>query len=192
MTAVLAGFALFPALPFSFISEGSIQSEPVLNIKNAGTPSKQEQVSFGLPLHLRIPKINVDAAIERVGLTPEGAMDISESLDDVAWYKNGPRPGENGSAVIAGHYGERSGKIAVFNDLYKLSKGDQLSIKDSKGVIISFVVRKIKIYDPNADASDVFFSSDRRSHLNLVTCAGVWNEDSKTFSNRLVVFTDKK
>ena len=28
------------------------------------------------------------------------------------------------------------------------------------------------------------------NHLNLITCDGEWNEDQKTFSKRLVVFSD--
>lgn len=72
----------------------------------------------------------------------------------------------------------------------KLRKGDKLSIKDDKGTIITFVVRESKTYYPNADASDVFYSSDGKSHLNLVTC--IYDTVSRTYPKRLVVFTDKE
>ena len=44
-------------------------------------------------------------AVEDVGLTPGGAMDVPKGPSDVAWFDLGPRPGEVGSAVIAGHEG---------------------------------------------------------------------------------------
>ncbi|MEX1061911.1 MAG: class F sortase, partial [Patescibacteria group bacterium] len=151
-----------------------------------------EQTSSGLPIRLKIPRIKVDAAVESVGRTPEGAMAILESLDDVAWFRFGSRPGEVGNAVIAGHYGWRNGKTAVFDKLYKLSKGDEISVEDKHGVVTTFVVREIRKYDPEADASDVFESNNGTAHLNLITCAGEWNEATQTFSKRLVVFADKK
>lgn len=196
---VLSGFALSLAFIFYLIPKGSVQGVSALPIENSVAPPEQRQVclpavqpGFGLPLRLKIPTINVDAAIKNVGLTSNGSMDITESQDDVAWYKLGPRPGENGSAVIAGHFGLRNQKGSVFDNLHKLHPKDKIYIEDDKGTIISFVVRESKSYDPQADAPAVFGSNDGQPHLNLVTCEGVWDEASKTFSKRLVVFTDKE
>jgi LPXTG-site transpeptidase (sortase) family protein len=154
--------------------------------------SRQGQANFGLPMRLKIPRIKVDSAIEGVGIVPDGAMDVAKDPAKVAWLDLGPRPGENGSAVIAGHYGLKDGKASVFDNLYKLRQGDKLYIEDDKGLIISFVVSESRRYDPGADASGVFNSNDGNSHLNLVTCQGVWDESAKSYSERLVVFTDRE
>ena len=159
--------------------------KPVESVRNAAPES-------GLPVRLKIPSIKVDAAIGRVGLTPDGAMDVPKNPDEVAWFEPGKRPGENGSAVIAGHYGWKNGKAAAFDDLSQLRKGDKAYVEDDKGATISFVVRESRNYDPKADASDVFGSNDGKPHLNLITCEGAWNEAEKSYSNRLVVFTDKE
>lgn len=150
-----------------------------------------EQTSLGFPIRLKIPGINIDAAIENVGITPEGAMDAPKLPEEVAWYKLGSRPGEIGSAVIAGHSGYKDNKPAVFDNLHKLKKGDKIYVQDEKGTMTAFVVRKIKNYNPDADAGDVFGSNDGIAHLNFVTCTGLWNAKEKTHSQRLVVFTDK-
>jgi len=199
LIVALAGFTLSPAILFYFIPKNPTQSGSALLIENTAAPPKQEQASSGLsaspvgrPVRLKIPEINIDAAIEYVGLAPDGAMDIPKSQDDVAWFELGPRPGENGSAVIAGHSGWENGEASAFNNLYKLRKGDKLYIEDDKGVVISFVVRESRGYDPNADARNVFGSNDGNPHLNLITCQGAWNEISKNYSKRLVVFTDEK
>lgn len=144
-------------------------------------------------IRLKIPKINVDAAVGPVGLTLEGAMDAPKGPTDVAWFERGPRPGEKGSAVITGHYGRwENGTKSVFDNLNRLKPGDTLSIEDAQGVTISFVVRELRLYNQNDDAADVFGSSDGKAHLNLIACAGVWDKVKKIYPDRLVVFTDKE
>jgi LPXTG-site transpeptidase (sortase) family protein len=151
-----------------------------------------QRASSMLPIRLTIPRLNVDAAIEDVGLTSQGAMDVPKGPADVAWFDLGSRPGEKGSAVIAGHEGWKDGIPAVFDNLHELQKGDELYVRDENGAIIAFVVREVRTYDQNGDSSDVFNSSDGRAHLNLITCGGIWNATQKSYSNRLVVFTDEE
>jgi len=160
------------------------------NIKDI---SFTEQSTIGFPISLSIPKINVDTTIESVGLTLKGAVDVPKNPANAAWFNLGPRPGDSGSAVITGHYGRwKNGQGSVFDDLYKLRQGDKLYVKDDKGITISFVVRESRRYNPSEKVSEVFVSSDGKAHLNLITCEGVWNQVSKSYSKRLVVFTDKE
>ncbi|MDO8469084.1 MAG: class F sortase [Candidatus Peribacter sp.] len=150
---------------------------------------RQPQADAGLPVRLRIPSIKVDAAIESVGLTSKGAMDVPKDPDNVGWYSLGSKPGEKGSAVFAGHLDWYKGKKAVFQQLNKLRKGDLLSVENDKGKFLTFIVRDIRTYEPNEYAPDVFLKNDV-SHLNLVTCGGVWDTARKIYRERLVVFTD--
>jgi LPXTG-site transpeptidase (sortase) family protein len=178
------------SLSLALISHLSLQN--LVKNGSASLVATSTEAIPGLPMRLKIPRINVDAAVEDVGLTPGGAMDVPKGPSDVAWFDLGPRPGEVGSAVIAGHEGWKDNIAAVFDDLYKLRAGDELSVEDAEGTTTTFVVRNVRIYDQNADAADVFDSSDGKAHLNLVTCEGVWNAAQKSYSNRFVVFTDKE
>lgn len=144
-----------------------------------------------LPARLKIPNLKIDATVEYVGLTKSGAMGVPKGPNNVAWLELSPRPGEMGSSVIDGHSGWKNGIPAVFDNLYKLKKGDRIYVEDETGMMITFVVREFKSYDPKADAKDVFASRDGQAHLNLITCEGVWNEVTKSRSKRLVVFTDR-
>src|SRR5947209_4775978 len=56
-----------------------------------------------LPTQLLIPAIHVDAPVEQVGTTEDGAMDVPKEWEDVGWFEKGYRPGQSGSAVVAGH-----------------------------------------------------------------------------------------
>ncbi len=178
---------VIPALSFATLLDGTTALDVA-----APEYLVAEQSGPGLPVRLTIRKITVDANIEHLGLTPQGAMAVPEGSADVGWYALGPRPGEEGSAVIAGHEGWKDAKPAVFDTLHTLSKGDIVSVEDEKGVITSFVVREIRTYSQTEDTSNVFGSTDGKAHLNLITCEGVWDPIKKTYANRLVVFTDKE
>jgi LPXTG-site transpeptidase (sortase) family protein len=181
--------SIFGSSTYGQIRQNLINGKVADSIQSVVVP---EKAGLELPIRLKIPKIKVDADIESVGLTSDGAMAAPIKPANAAWYNLGPRPGEQGSSVIDGHFGWwKNGSQGVFNNLSKLQKGDKLYVQDGKGGTATFVVRESRLYDPNADASDVFNSDDGKSHLNLITCEGVWNKYAKQYSRRLVVFTDK-
>lgn len=128
-----------------------------------------------------------------MGVTQSGTMAVPDSPHTVGWFREGPRPGDVGSAVIDGHYGTwKNGEGSVFDNLSTLEIGDILFVENATGTINTFVVREWRTYDPSVDTSDIFSSDDEQSHLNLITCEGVWDKNSKSYSKRLVIFTDKE
>ena len=144
-----------------------------------------------LPVRLMVPQVHIDAAIEQVGLTADGSVDVPKGHNDVAWFKLSPRPGASGNAVLIGHYGVwKNGQPTVFNNLSKLRQGDKIYVKDGRGVITTFLVRESKTYGPTDEASAVFIANDGKAHLNLVTCQGAWDKVSKSYPRRLVIFAD--
>ena len=162
---------------------------PVATSSN-GSPA----LPAGKLARLKIPNINVDASIKSMGLTPEGIMEIPNNIVDVGWFTGSPRPGEKGNAILTGHVAQIRGgvltKPGVFYDLNKLRVGDKLYVLDDEEISLEFVVREIRSYDPAADATYVFISSDGGAHLNLITCEGTWNPAQLSYSQRLVIFTD--
>lgn len=155
-------------------------------------PAPDVPGSVGVPVRIRIPSIALDAAVEGVTLSPDGSMDVPKRPLDTGWFALGPRPGETGSAAIAGHVDWVDGARAVFADLHMVKTGDTITVQDDAGTVTSFVVRGSRKYDYAADALDVFSSNDGKAHLNIITCAGKWDTRSNQYSERLVVFTDKE
>jgi LPXTG-site transpeptidase (sortase) family protein len=144
----------------------------------------------GLPVRLKIPIIGVDTAIEDAYITPDGRMDVPAGSRNVAWYANGPVPGHIGSSVIGGHFGLNSGVPTVFYNLDKLRAGNKVYIENDKNETLAFVVRSIRLFNRDADATPVFISNDNLAHLNLITCEGVWNKVDNSYPDRRVVFTE--
>ena len=193
LTLAAATFAVVAFFIIVFIFLFKFRHSTQHDFKNTNIYDQEQADSLGLPVRLKIPVINIDAAVESLGRTSQGDMDVPKGPDDVAWYDLGTLPGESGSAVIAGHYGTwKNGQGSVFNNLNKLNQGDKIYIEEEKGKTITFVVRERRSYDPKADASGVFISNDGKSHLNLITCEGSWDKNSKSYSQRLVIFADKE
>jgi len=189
LTLVSVFFANF--IPGTRSHTSSVGLSRITTSINKQPESGQTKMVLGSPVRLKIPSINVDAALDYVGLTPQGELGVPAGPTNAAWYDRSSRPGEVGNAVIDGHFGWKDNIPAVFDDLHKLQAGDGIYIVDDRGATIAFVVRDIQMYDQNASEEAVFASNDGKAHLNLITCEGTWNEAQKSYSNRLVVFTDK-
>ncbi len=145
----------------------------------------------GLPVRLKIPTLRVDAAVEYVGLTPEGAMDVPKDYDNTAWYEPGTRPGEPGNAVIAGHVDSQTGK-AVFWDLGTLKPGDEVIVAGADGVERRFAVRAIEAYR-RADAPlGRIFGPTSSARLNLITCdpESGFDRARREYGGNIVVYTE--
>ncbi|MBI3341926.1 class F sortase [Candidatus Curtissbacteria bacterium] len=157
------------------------------------TPSKvstaQSPVPAAEPQTMQIPSLNVKAKIEKVGKTSSGAMDIPRDANNVAWYELGPKPGEKGSAVIAGHFDKSDGSAAVFYNLSNLKPQDKIIVTDQNGKSTTFIVTFATAYPFATFPIEKVFGNSDTANLNLITCAGTWDVNTKNYSNRYVVFS---
>ncbi len=148
----------------------------------------------GLPARMLIPALDVTANFQFNGLKPDQTLEVPSNVTDVGWYTGSVRPGQPGVSIVTGHVAQIRNSIAtkqgVFFNLNKLKPGDKLYVINDKGETATFVVRELRTYGAAADATDVFTSRDSGTHLNLITCEGVWDQTKLEFSQRLVVFAD--
>lgn len=139
------------------------------------------------PTRLVIPSIEVDAKVQHVGVNAKGNMATPSNFKDVAWYKNGPSPGENGNAVIAGHLDNGLGLPAVFWRLRELRPGNEISIEAEDGSVQRFVVTDVQSYQYKEVPTALIFNPTGPAGLTLITCDGTWIAREKTYDRRLVV-----
>ncbi|MDZ4786752.1 MAG: class F sortase [bacterium] len=166
-------------------------SNPNTAPQTLGAVQKPQDVST--PVSFTIPKLNVrSVTVESVGLDKEGKMDIPKDENNVAWYNLGSKPGERGNSVIAAHYDKKSGEPAVFYEINKLQKGDELKVKAKDGQEYTYAVTEVKSYElADFPLIEVFGVGDR-ARLNLITCEGNYDKASKLYSHRLVVYSELK
>jgi len=144
-----------------------------------------------MPYRLMIPEISVDSPIEGVGVDQQGNMAVPSDAVHVAWYKYSSRPGATGVAVINGHMNTKYAPQAIFYKLDELERGDEIKIKTADAQILVFRVTHKKEYPYDTPTEEIFLSQSETSKVNLITCSGEWLRDKKTYSKRLVVFTER-
>ena len=140
------------------------------------------------PLQLKVPSIGVDTTIEWVGLDAEGNMDVPSTYRTVAWYERGPNPGMKGNAVIAGHLDSQTGP-AVFYRLGDLQPGDEIIVVAHDGEELRFAVTGVEAFDANSAPRDNVFGPASTANLNLITCEGSFDQTSRQYDKRLVVYS---
>ncbi|GCE18524.1 class F sortase [Dictyobacter kobayashii] len=143
-----------------------------------------------IPVHIRIPAIGVDANIEPVSILPNSNLDTPHQnpWDSTGWYKNGPRPGEMGSAVIDGHVDRPGGGPAIFWNLRYLKAGDQIIVTTSTDQQLYFHVTARIAYAAHEAPLQTIFGDNSGRYLNLITCDGYWIPSEQQTSARMVVF----
>ncbi|WP_157404688.1 class F sortase [Shouchella shacheensis] len=179
-TPVVASEEEAPSDEFFMLDENDYDSEG----------SSEEETGIK-PSTLKIPSLEINAAIEDVGILDNGQMGVPANEDDVAWFEPGVMPGEQGNAVFAGHVDGYTGP-AVFFELEELQEGDEVIVEDEEGTELVFVVQRKESYDRlDAPMEEIFGSSDRQ-RLNLITCTGLFDRGAGTHEERLVVYTELK
>jgi sortase (surface protein transpeptidase) len=155
------------------------------------TPTSLPHLNMNSATHLLIPAIGVNAPIEPVGLLSNGALNVPQKnpWTGVGWYKDGPIPGQLGSAIIDGHLDRPRGAPAVFWNLNQLHRGDVVTIVDAQGQALHFRVLHLQAYQPDKAPLDKIYGDISGRYLNLITCAGSWIPSQHQTTERLVVFS---
>ncbi|MBW3659948.1 MAG: sortase, partial [Actinobacteria bacterium] len=103
----------------------------------------------GDPWGVWIPRLGVEASLAGLGLDDRGALDVPDRPEIAGWYVGGPRPGEVGPTVVAGHVDSRTGP-AVFARLHELREGDVAHLVYRDGFVVTYRVRGVERYDKDA------------------------------------------
>lgn len=123
-----------------------------------------------------------------IGVNPSGQLEVPENFDEVGWFEFGPRPGESGNTILAGHFDRTNGAAAIFYNLRKLAPGDEVQVEDERGKIYTYEVyesRRVLVKSPEAVARAYAESSE--PILALITCGGVWDPQAHNYNKRVLV-----
>jgi sortase (surface protein transpeptidase) len=138
------------------------------------------------PARIGIPAIGVSAAVVRLGLKPDGTLEVPSDFDDTGWYTGGPAPGETGPAVIAGHIDSQRGP-AVFYRLRELRPGDEITVGRADGSSVRFTVDGIAQYPKRAFPTEAVFGPSPDPILRLITCGGSFDRSRRSYRDNVVV-----
>ncbi|HEY9369996.1 class F sortase [Streptomyces sp.] len=141
------------------------------------------------PVRLRIPKIDVDAPVMRLGLGAKGALNTPPAADPnlAGWYEDGPPPGADGTAIVAGHVDNQQGP-AVFYALGALQKGHRVEVLRRDGRTAVFTVDAVEVYDNDAFPDRKVYGDRDRAELRVITCGGGFDKKSGGYQGNVVAF----
>jgi hypothetical protein len=139
------------------------------------------------PVSLSIPVIGVHTRLIRLGLTAQGTLQVPASTSVAGWYTGGPRPGQVGSAVIAGHIDSYLGP-GVFFRLRLLRPGDRVYVRQAGGRLAVFRVYAEHSYPKDHFPTQRVYGPAPDPELRLITCGGTFNPATGSYLNNVVVY----
>ena len=180
---------------------GNLSQEPKAKVKRTPKPGASLESSAlppwaaSLTPHPRgfwveVPAIGVDAQVVNLGLSPDGTLEVPQEYDVAGWYSLGPRPGEVGPAVIVGHVDSYKG-AAVFYRVRDLEPGMTVAVWRG-GKPYSFVITQVSQYPKDAFPTDKVYGSVDYPALRLITCGGVFNDQTGHYTDNIVVFAKQQ
>jgi hypothetical protein len=143
--------------------------------------------SVARPVSLSIPVIGVHTRLIRLGLTAQGTLQVPASTAVAGWYTGGPRPGQVGSAVIAGHIDSYLGP-GVFFRLRLLRPGNRVYVRQAGGRLAVFRVYAEHSYPKDHFPTQRVYGPAPDPELRLITCGGTFNPATGSYLNNVVVY----
>lgn len=142
------------------------------------------------PVRLQVPALGVDTAVEPVGVAPDGQMAIPDDVARVGWYRFGPAPGENGSAVIAGHVDDREQGLGVLAPLREAAVGQEVTVTAADGTTTRWRVVSRELISKQVLPVDRLFSRAGPPRLTLITCGGPFLPELGSYRDNVVVIAE--
>jgi len=190
---VALGFGRFaagsppPARVSGMLSGPPVPSVPVPSGPATPAPRPERVLAHPAPVQLAIPAIGVGTPLVRLGLNPDGTLEVPTDFSVAGWYRFGPRPGERGAALIAGHVDSTEGP-AVFYRLSELTPGDVVEVRLADRTEARFRGYAVREYAKTAFPSSLVYGATTDPELRLVTCGGPFDSSTGHYLDNVVVF----
>lgn len=150
----------------------------------ATTPIEPLATRPARPTAISIPSVGIEAEIAGVDGTSDGIR--VPAPENAGWYRQGPRPGESGRAVVIGHLDSLEGP-AVFATLVDALPGAQVEVVDRDGEEHLYEVAEVLDVPKSDYPAELVYGSTDRPELVLITCGGRFDPETGYEENLVVV-----
>ncbi|HET6213982.1 MAG TPA: class F sortase [Micromonosporaceae bacterium] len=194
-TALLAGWGVWRIWSASAPASGGPPALPA-PVLTATSPETADPARYqgpildrSVPTKVFIPSIQLRAALDQVGLAPDGTIETPpyERARRAAWYRLGPAPGEAGPAVIVGHVDSKQ-SVAVFFYLTRVRPGDQIEVVRADKRSAIFTVGSVEEFPKRTFPTNRVYDGTGVPELRLVTCGGRYDAKHHMYLDNIVVF----
>lgn len=178
---------------------------PAAETTTTTSPASADEVSSGIPIgmtdarleatpvastnpptRLRFERLGIEAPVLPIGVDPRGEVAVPGGIDVTGWYRFGPEPGADGSAVVAAHV-DFAGREGPFFRLAEAQVGDVVAVDASDGTTRTFRVTQIGRYGKTQLPTAELFRTSGAPQLALVTCGGDFDPTRHSYADNVVV-----
>lgn len=142
--------------------------------QGAAADSAPKPLGPSQPVRVRIPALGIDSVVNPIGLDKDGALAVPQPgphLNEAAWFKNSPTPGQPGPSIIEGHVDSVEGP-SVFFRLGDIKPGDTVVVNRKDGSVVTFRVNAVRDFKKASFPTFLVYGSDiARPTLRLITCS---------------------
>ena len=192
---VLVGVGMNAVRNWYNIQHAGVPAGHTVATVSTDTPSEQPvpdnySVPADKPLSIPLPTIKTDGFIQQVGVDKANQMVVPSNVNMAGWYTKGALPGDAGLSIIDGHVHGLYAKGIFFN-LGKLKSGDTFTVTYGDKSDRKFKVKQVQTVSTK-EADTALFVRDKTisRQLNLITCTGQFDKDSKTYDSRVIVIAE--
>jgi sortase (surface protein transpeptidase) len=146
-------------------------------------------MAASVPVRIVIPVISVDAPMMKLGLNPNGTVQVPP-LDNhnlAGWYTGSVAPGQKGASVILGHVDTWSGG-SVFYKIKDLHAGDVVDVVRADGSTAIFTVDGLQKAPKVAFPSYSVYRNPGYPALRLITCGGPFDASTGEYLDNIIVY----
>jgi hypothetical protein len=174
-----------PASVRTGLTSSKIKATPGTgDVEQFRSPRTYREVA--LPTRVRVPSKGISSSLARVGLEKDGTIAAPTQWQQAAWYDQGPRPGQQGPAVIVGHVDSKSGP-AIFARLGELTPGQAVFVDRADGSTARFRVTGRRQFPKDAFPADLVYSPTLKTSLLLMTCGGIFDRTTGHYRDNVII-----
>jgi sortase (surface protein transpeptidase) len=133
--------------------------------------------------------VRIDTPLQRLGRAADSTVEVPRDFGVAGWFADGPRPGQNGPAVILGHVDSRTGP-GVFYPLAGLATGTEVLVDRADGSTVAFRVSGVVTVPKSGFPTDQVYGPTLQSSLRLVTCGGPFDRAAGSYRDNVIVSAD--
>lgn len=160
----------------------------------AGPPDLAGPAVAGIapPTRVDVPAIGARSTLVETDLNPDGTVEVPpvEQPEQASWYRQSPRPGQRGPAIVLGHV-NGDGRPGVFDRLDELTAGDRVEIDRADGTTATFDVYRVDVVDKGAFPTAAVYGNTDRPELRLISCGGDYVGGPLGYSDNVIAYARK-
>jgi sortase family protein len=180
-----AGAPLEQALPVP--AAPPVAEVPTVVARDAAPSAVPQRPS---PVRVAVPGLGVHAPVEPVGVRDDGQMALPDDVDRLGWYRFGPAPGADGSAVLAGHVDDVTQGLGALAPLRDAEPGAEVVVTDAAGADTRWQVVSRETVAKQALPVDRLFARSGPPRVVLITCGGEFLPEVGGYESNVVVVAE--